>query len=346
MNERREDLLSLLDDPAAGPEDLGAVLDALDDLDGPSPFDPRAGWADLMARGTKRKPRGKRLGRVPLAAVIALVCLVTTAAAVTTLGLHDGLARYFGVGHGQGALVEKAVETPACSVTKDGVTISILQTMADQYGIYVLCEVVVPDSITLPEGAAWSLGWLTPTLEANPTGVQGGQGGQEILEQDAHRMLILSTFLPSDPIKEGPISFALPTLAYWNGQEEVVLAEGPWELEWELTQVEPGITLSPETPIVLDGWTPVITEITISPFSLHIYSDNTSLPDVPMALVFRDGSKLDIDPFDYDHVSEGAYLADEATGRQKYEFYYRFYDVIDPTQVTAVVIGETEIPVP
>lgn len=346
MDERREDLLALLDDPDTPVEDLGPALDALDEMDGPVSFDTRAGWADLMAKVPKKKGRWKGLRKFPLAAVIALVCLVTTAVAVTTFGLHDGLARYFGVGDGQGALVEKAVETPACSVTKDGVTISILQTMADQYGIYMLYEIVVPDSITLPEEAAWSLGWLTPTLEANPTGVQGGQGGQEILEQDAHRMLILSTFLPSDPIEKGPISFVLPTLGYWKDQEDVVLAEGPWELEWELTQVEPGITLTPETPIVLDGWTPVITEITISPFSLHIYSNNTSLPDVPMALVFQDGSKLDMDPFDYDHVSEGAYLADEATGQQKYEFYYRFYDVIDPTQVTAVVIGETEIPFP
>lgn len=345
MNERREDLLALLDAPDAAPEDLGPVLDALDALDGPSPFDTRAGWADLMARGTKKNPR-KRWGNVPLAAVIALVCLVTTAAAVTAFGLHDGLARYFGVGDGQSPLLENAVDVPECSVTENGVTISVLQTVADQYGIYMLYEIVVPDSITLPEGVVWSLGWLTPTLEANPTGVQGGQGRQEILEQDPHRMLILSTFLPSDPIEKGPVSFVLPTLGYWEDQEDVVLAEGPWTLEWELTKVEPGITLTPETPIVLDGWTPVVTELTISPFSLHIYSDNASLPDVPMALVFRDGTTLAIDPFDYNHVSQGAYLAEESTGQQKYEFYYRFYHVIDPSQVTAVVIGETEIPFP
>ena len=70
MNERREDLLALLDAPDAAPEDLGPVLDALDALDGPSPFDTRAGWADLMARGTKKNPR-KLWGKVPLAAVIA-----------------------------------------------------------------------------------------------------------------------------------------------------------------------------------------------------------------------------------------------------------------------------------
>ncbi len=342
MNERRERLLSQLDDPATAPEDLRAALDALDALDGPGLFDPQAGWEDLRRRRTK-KFRG-RLGRVPLAALIALVCFVTTAAAVTTLGLHEDLARYFGIDREQGALVEGAVETPACSVTKHGVTLSVVQTMADRYGVYVLCELVVPARITLPEDVTFLSAWLDPTLAEAPGGIQGGLGSQEVLARDDHRLLFLSYLLPSDPIQTGPISLTMSDLSYWDGQEKVVLAEGPWTLTWALTRVEPGRTLSPDTPIALDGLRAKVTELSLSPFSLHLYLDEAPLPDAPMALVFRDGRRLAIDPLDHTHVSAGAFLADEASGRQRYEFYYRFYDVIDPNDVTAVIIGEAVLP--
>ena len=40
----------------------------------------------------------RTLGRLPLAAAIALICLATTAAAAVTVHLHPAILDYFGVG--------------------------------------------------------------------------------------------------------------------------------------------------------------------------------------------------------------------------------------------------------
>ncbi|MGM9579534.1 MAG: hypothetical protein ACI3VS_09145 [Evtepia sp.] len=341
-----EELLDRLDDPGLDPEDLGPILDELDRRIGPPPaFDRAAGWGDLMARLPQK--RRWTLGRLPLAAAIALICLATTAAAAVTVGLHPAILDYFGVGQGQETLVEPGADSLACTVTENGVTLSVLQTMADTYSAYVLFEVMVPQNLPLPEGEECRPGmvFFDPALTPGQ-GIQGGVSGSDILEREGDRLLILTYFVSDTPIARGPVSLQMRDLVYGEGEQEIVLLAGTWRLEWELTAIDPGITLSPEKPIELAGWSPVVTEINLSPFSLHIYSENSALPHVPIALEFQDGSRLEVDVEDYGHIRSGGHREDASGERFVYDFYYRFYDVIDPAQVTAVVIGETVIPFP
>ena len=150
MNNQREALLARLDTSDTPWEEMVSVLDELDKMEGTAPFDTQAGWEDLMARLPKQR---KGFGRLPLAAVIALVCLVTTVAA-GSFGLHEKLADFFGAGEEQSALLTEGISQPKTFLLPgaiDGVNIEILQVVADRAGIYALYEATIPKRVDLPE---------------------------------------------------------------------------------------------------------------------------------------------------------------------------------------------------
>lgn len=350
--ESEENLLDQLEDRLAdipeGEDPFAAVQPILDELDrrnGPAEFDPAQGWADLLDRQKPKKRRWVSLKKYPLAAVIVLLCLVTACAALSTLGLPEKLVDYFNITRENSHWVAGAVDTPDCTLTEDNIAISIKQTIADSAVVYVVYEVIVPDDITLPENAKFDLAWITPTF-APTEGYQGGVGHNEILEYGPHRILgVAGSYGNSTAIQKGPIRLMCKDLGYYTDESTFVpLLEGCWRLEWDLNFDDTNnIFLAPNQPVQIYETKTTLKELSLSPLSLNLIVTGHDLR-TKITIFFQDGTSLTLDDTNSD-VQMGGSAAKKDGSLYQYEFYYRLYHPIDPSQVTTIRLGNLDIPV-
>ncbi|MGM9577752.1 MAG: DUF4179 domain-containing protein [Evtepia sp.] len=317
------------------------------------PFDRTAAVKGEVYRRIRRQaaeqPAKKRrtLGRLPLAAAIALICLATTAAAAVTVHLHPAILDYFGVGQGRESLVEPGADSPVCTVAKNGVTVSVLQTVADSYGVYVFYEVKVPEEITLPEWVIWDNYDIEPPHASDAFFCSQNQ---EILEISDHHMVgAVTLFSASQQVEQGPITVSFRDLGYYNeNQDFVLLAQGQWSLTWTLHNIQPCTTSHPNQRVQTGNGEATINTIAISAISFNLISDGAKLSEEPISLRFADGSTLPVDMASAGGTlgSVVSHMTDAETERYTCQVSNLFDNAIDPAQVTAVVIGETVLPFP
>lgn len=301
------------------------------------PFDTRAGWEDLVARLPKKR---KRFGRLPLAAVIALVCLVTTVAA-GSFGLHEKLADFFGAGEEQSVLLEEGVSQPKAVMLPgaiDGVKIEILQVVADQAGIYALYEATLPKRIDLPEEVVWEECFLRPTTEGNT----GWGVGSDILEIEGNRITGVAYSHALDaPIVPGKVTAAFENLGYWENDAFVTVLEGEWHLFWTLDSIAMGRAFSLDQPIQVKAGQALVTTLTLSPVSVHLEVAGADFEKDALHLEYRDGTRQ---PIFLGHATAWGWGRDHLADATR--VYCMFDAPIDPDQVTAVIIEGNRVPIP
>lgn len=337
MNNQREDLLARLDTSDTPWEEMVSVLDELDTMEGTAPFDTQAGWEDLMARTPKQR---KGFGRLPLAAVIALVCLVTTVAA-GSFGLHEKLADFFGVGEEQSALLTEGISQPETFMlpgAMDGVSIEILQVVADQNSMYVLYEAAFPKSVTLPKDKA--LTWQTFLTQPPMDGNAALSMGHELLEVKDHSVVgVLSAYCFRPILDAGWASAKFQDLGYWEDETFVPLVEGCWHLYWKVDSIALGNTFHPNQTIQGKRGEAVVTDISLSPVSILLQVTGPEVQEDTVCLEFRDGTTWDLCYPDSRDYSWGYSYLDEAS-----RIVCMFREPIDPDQVTAVIIEGNRVP--
>ena len=332
----REELLMQLDDPDTPWEELLPILDELDKEEGAVPFDTQAGWNDLMARTTRKKRTWRK---VPLVAVIALVCLVTTVAA-GSFGLHEKLADFFGAGEEQSVLLEEGVSQPKAVMLPgaiDGVKIEILQVVADRAGIYALYEATLPKRIDLPEEVVWEECFLRPTTEGNT----GWGVGSDILEIEGNRITGVAYSHALDaPIVPGKVTAAFENLGYWEDNTFVTVLEGEWHLFWNQTEMVESTVLNPDQEVWVGDKKTTVNRIYLSPISISVEITGTRIEDLPISLTFRDGTVLPLAMRDSQCYSWHSDYLDDVS-----RLFYLLPEPIDTKDVTSVVVG-SPIPVP
>lgn len=333
---KREEWLNKLDDPDTSWEELLPILDQLDQEEGAVPFDTKAGWDDLMARTTRKKRSWRK---IPLAAVIALVFLVTTVAA-GSFGLHEKLADFFDAGEEQTALLEEGVSQPKAVMLPgaiDGVNIEILQVVADRAGIYALYEATIPKRVDLPEEVVWEECFLQPTTRGNT----GWGYGSDILEIDGNRITGVAYSHALDaPIVPGKVTASFQNLGYWEDNAFVTILEGAWHLFWNQAEMVESTVLTPDQEVLVGDKKTTVTYIGLSPISVTVEITGTGIKDLPVSLTLWDGTVLPLAMRDSQCYSwHSDYLADVS------RLFYLLPEPIDTADVTSVVVG-SPIPVP
>lgn len=333
---KREEWLNKLDDPDTSWEELLPILDQLDQEEGAVPFDTKAGWDDLMARTTRKKRSWRK---IPLAAVIALVFLVTTVAA-GSFGLHEKLADFFDAGEEQTALLEEGVSQPKAVMLPgaiDGVNIEILQVVADRAGIYALYEATIPKRVDLPEEVVWEECFLQPTTRGNT----GWGYGSDILEIDGNRITgVAYSYALDAPIVPGKVTASFQNLGYWEDNAFVTILEGAWHLFWNQAEMVESTVLTPDQEVLVGDKKTTVTYIGLSPISVTVEITGTGIKDLPVSLTFWDGTVLPLAMRDSQCYSwHSDYLADVS------RLFYLLPEPIDTADVTSVVVG-SPIPVP
>lgn len=322
---------------------LQALLDQLDRQTGAAPLDPEAGWADLQRRRSTR-PKRRGLRRFPLALAAVLVCLAVSGTALAVnFGLHEKLADLFQVNESNQTLVADAIDTPEAVYQKDGITITVKQTIADDTCIYAIYEVTVPEEITIPADADLTCGLVMPRLRLPEQ--SAGSGYHEILEQGPHHWvgLAVSETL-SEPITDDPVRLIFVDFGYDTADGiHVPLAEDTIVLEWPLQKSNRTRTFDLNQTLIVEGQQPgILKGLSLSPISLNLYTSHLHLDTdtLTLSLVFQDGTTVPVDN-PSGEIYSGSTLEDTWAS-----FHYTFHTPIDPAQVTAVQIGDQTFPLP
>ena len=301
------------------PNAIRAILDQLDRQTGGAAFDPDAGWRELQ---TRRPAKRRRLGRYPVV-----------------------LAAYFHLQSGESALLESAIENPVTTVSDQGISVTIRQTLANSSGLYVLYEVTTPESIALDPEKNWHMeGFLD--LSSLPLQAPLGSSifGNDIVEVTPHKITAVAyAYTPVGTMSSGTVHLRLTRLGYWefsSSPQFIPIAEGTWHLTWHLTHIDPSITVTPPALPLPDG-SGNIESISLSPFSCVVISTGAPASDWPVSLVLQNGSTLPLD------ASNGQYTTGRlsASGQEnpQYYSYFQFHPLISPSDITALVIGGTRV---
>ena len=244
--------------------------------------------------GSVRKAKRKK----PLIVAVALVCaVITTTVFAINVGLHEKLIAYFNIGERQEELVSRSIDSPDLSITNNDVTVTVKETIADSAGIYAICEITVPDHMTLPDNLSWELSVLITERDKNGKDNSGGLGFDQILEQDAHHAVgMASYFATVGPIKKGPVKLYLRNMGYRTSSGEfVMLIEGEWKLNWDMVNNDSGKTIALNYPLQIAEKSGAITEISISPISFNLRITGDNVLEGPIYLELFDRSRIPID---------------------------------------------------
>jgi len=307
-------------------------------------LDSRQGGTVPLRRTTKR---------LSLTAAVIILCVLTaTTALAIGLGWNGKLMEYLKPSEEQMETLSGAVGMPEATVTQNGVTITVKQTLADSFGVYVLYEMTVPEGIELNNDIRWKIEILDVPTEKTGEAVTAGSGGSEILEQTGNKRTVLYHLDTTAPFKNGDMKLILKDLTQYTRNEETdsieitPVVEGEWDLAWKFTFVDTSKTIEVNKPLSINGSKNTITKIVISPMSFCAFVKGDDILGGARPVVnFKDGSKITYDDLGYENKSFGYYLIDEANMIYQNQLYYRFKNVINVDAVEKVTIGDVTIPI-
>lgn len=303
--------------------------------------------ANSNAAETQSVKRTSRRAFIILAASVLLVLIATTALAIT-FSWHEKLREFFhNPSSEQMESVNSGVATPEATMTKNGLTINILQTLADSNGCYVLYEVTAPEDIEFNDDLKWS--WWVLHVPATPIGYGGGIIQNRVVEQNGNQRTGLMFKQGPSSWETGKARLILRDLGYvknagLESMEWVTVLEGEWELEWDFTSYQQSKVIAVNQPIRINGKDKLITEVVISPISVCVYlqGDDKST-DTSINVNFDDGSCITYDPKN-PNAFFLVYLMNEDEMIYEHMLYYRFENLIDVGTVENISINNMTIP--
>ncbi|MDR2087913.1 MAG: DUF4179 domain-containing protein [Clostridiales Family XIII bacterium] len=304
--------------------------------------------------GGARRSGPARFPIVP--AVVCLALLVTTAAAAATLRWDEALIEFLRPTEEQMQHLAGASDTPLATVTQNGVTVSVKQTLADSRGVYALYEISVPPEIELNDDILFDFDFLSLPLEDNAESL-GVNMRSKTLKQSAHaRSALVYAYTASDGeiANNKKLKLTLRDLGYYEnatGDDDGLrfhpLIEGEWALEWDFSYDDGAskrIDLNRE--VSFNGKDVHTLEyISISPMALFMRVEGAAMgPGYRGPVIeFKDGSTVRISRFVYVDANAGTSGVGFAM-RGSYTFVHCFDRITDPDEVKRVTIGDTVIP--
>ena len=342
---RLNDLNSCFDNVAPSSEQKQRMLDKILERKTEN------GGTESLKHGTKRLA-------IAVALVAVFVLMATTALAVG-FGWHERFIEYFGIGEDQNTLLDGAVGSPGISITENGVTVEVLQTLADSQGVYVIFEVTVPDDVELTNDTGFEWAMLNAETEQRTEGISMAVSGAEVLDISGKKLIAIASYIPNDPIKSGTLRLSLNNLGYniWTEgsagvpeHEYYSFVEGKWVLEWEFTYEDTAKKVTPNQIVDTDG-SSLVTAVSISPVSICVSAEGPLDSSLEALLVggeitvtFIDGNMISYSSVDRTS-SFGRSLAKENDLIYNYQMYNRFDRIIDPDDVVSVTLCDVTIPI-
>lgn len=271
-------------------------------------------------------PRAKKVftKRAAAALIAAALCLLLAVGSFAAAHVwHEELADFFGADQKQMEVLDGAAAYPEISVSSNGVTVTVLQTLADSRGVYVLYEVCGPEDFRFDDTVIEEFDVLFVPQEA---GTISGFCGNKVLKDEGNIRTAMNWYISDVPLKAGKMSLYLENLCRLeeNSIEWPLLIEGVWQLEWDFVY-EDSSQLICENEALGNR---TIEELRLSPMSLYLCmaEEDGFLPS--LCINFRDGDVMEIEPGTFSVSGNGT------------QMYYTLPELIDLTEVLSVEVGE------
>jgi len=261
--------------------------------------------------------------RTAAAVIAAALCLLLAVGGFAAARIwHEELADYFGAAEKEMEHLGGAAAYPEISVSSNGVAVTVLQTLADSRGVYVLYEIRGPEGFRFDDMVIWGYDTL---LVPQEEGAISGFGGNKKLKDEGNTRTVMNWYISDVPLKAGKMSLYLENLCRLeeNSIEWPVLIDGGWQLEWDFVYEDSSLLLCENG--ALDNRT--IEELRISPMSLYLCmaEEDGFLPS--LRINFRDGEVMEIEPGRF------------SVSGNSTQMYYPFSELVDLTEVLSVEVG-------
>ena len=323
--------------------------------------------------GTMPKRKKRYSVRVMLiAACTAVLIAATTVLAVHYLDLEKTLSDMLGVTEENFGEIENAVDAPLCSVSDNGYTVNVLQTLADSRTIYAVFEVVAPEDVKMESWYEFERYSFRPADWWDSADKYGSFSMDiSVAEADGNRIkCIAEAYGFTDELPDCEWTLELENISqrisYEPEREWNRIVPGKWSLTWDYSSAKnPEIKhLSVHIPLGGNERDIVITNITLSPISaqfdircalteneaaqaanggraqldifsgIHPYVNNANL-----SVKKKDGVVVD---WQSSETFEGAHVPD-GEGCMMYQYYMRYNNIIEMDEIESVIVNGREI---
>ncbi len=323
--------------------------------------------------GIAPKRKKRHIARTLLiAACVTALLAVTTALAAYFMELEKPLGDMLGVTEENFDEIANAVDAPVCSVTDNGVTVNVLQTLADSRTVYAVFEVIAPENVKMEQWYEFERYHFFPADSYDHPEKYGSFSMDvSVVEADGNRMKCIATadgFTKELPDCEwmleleniGNFKGAEPNHE-WNGY-----IDGKWTIKWNYSSEKNPETKRVPVNIPLgDGARDIsITDITLTPISALFEIEGVLTEDEVTEIQTDDARMLDkfreIDDtacdsnlsvktndgiIDWQHGCETSHMGGQDGNLIKYRYYMRFDNIIEMDDIKSVIVNGVEYPI-
>ncbi len=233
----------------------------------------------------------KGFAAIVLAAVLAIGSI--TALAAGYFQWNQKLAEIFGIGKiQQDKLIEKGVtEQVKSSVTDNGLTISLVQTLQDKNYFYALLEVTAPKDIKLTDTNLFEE-WQFDVSGQKDYSYSTGHGFMDVIQEPEITNKRYYEIWIKKSIDFNGKNF---TLHFKNLQADAgkldmhTILEGDWTLTWKMSYNDSTEYFDINKKYNLSGYDVLVKRVEITPLSMTIYFDGEDIKSMEKA------EKVDLD---------------------------------------------------
>jgi hypothetical protein len=240
------------------------------------------------------------------------------------------------------------------SITENGVTIELLQTLADNQGVYAIFELTVSEAVELTNNTGFDSLHLEGETELLVGGYASSVSGGEILDISGNKITAIAYFFPSEPIMDGILRLSISDVGYLHWSEDgaafIPLVSGNWLLEWDFNYTDISKKVTPNQTVDADS-DALVTEISISPVSISVSAEGTMRTELEnifdnaeITVTFRNGSSITYSYRD-ENAMFSSHLANTEDMTYSYRMFNRFDRIIDPDDVVSVTLLGVTIPI-
>ncbi|MDF2989190.1 MAG: hypothetical protein K0R50_4700 [Eubacterium sp.] len=244
--------------------------------------------------------KNRRLSRKGFAAIVLAAVLTLGSITVMAAGYfqwNEKLAEIFGADKSQqNILIEKGVtEQAKSSVSNNGLTISLVQTLQDKNYFYALLEVIAPKDIKLTDTNLFEE-WQFDVSGQKDYSYSTGHGFMDVIQEPeiTNKRLYEIWIKKSIDFNEKDFTLHFKNLQADAGKLDMyTILEGAWTLSWKMSYKDSTEYFDINKKYNLSGYDVLVKRLEITPLSMTIYFDGKDIKSMEKA------EKVDLEKLEF-----------------------------------------------
>lgn len=297
----------------------------------------------------KNSLRKNKMVRIAIAAAF-VTATVTISVLAATLGWHEKLMEYFGnPTKEQMELMNSGFDAPTVSGTDNGYTVNVINTLADNHGLYVLYELILPEhyDMSKPQAREYMTEIYHRVLaspakdETDGVLMSMGVGRNVIMEADKNKIVVCEYIgLAKGVSDECKVSLAVGNSHYIDPQ--TISGDFNIKLSWNYRYEDVGRTIDVQRPIKVNEVNDnTLVKIDISPISVWVIVEGDAiLTGIRPKIEFVDGTVLEYDSKNRESIAMFSSYIDERHPQGVSTLGYVFDRITDPATIKSITVGD------